>query len=284
MEKRGFAIAFSWIFAIIAGMVIFLFLMNFAYKHIFLSESKTQTVLLTNLESQLDSLSVAEFLDKEIDLNGQFEINFDCSSISTKSSKISTEKIIFSDKKIISNKLKLWTQNWKYPFDTANFYYITSKNFYLFDAPYDLYSKIPSRFNFLIPPDPVPKDAVLIFFRQPSQSELERYKNNQIKIIKDNTIIFYPSQETGFFGDEMLIGAIFAEDYAQYNCLKDKALARLKIVSQVYKQKAETLSRVECQDKYFMIISLLSQFPINPVSIDNADKELERNACTPLFH
>ena len=84
MNKRGFAITFKWIFALIAGLVIFLFLINFAYKHIYLSEKTTSAILLTSLETQLESLSVADFLTQDsLDLGKEFLINFDCNSLSS---------------------------------------------------------------------------------------------------------------------------------------------------------------------------------------------------------
>lgn len=279
---------FKWIFALVAGFVIFLFLINFGYQHIYLSETKTSAVLLNQFENQLESLSIAESLSKEIDLGSVFEINFDCNSISDENGKINTEKIIFSNKKIKAKTFLLWTKLWKYPFGITNFFYLIDKNtnFYFFDAPYELTSQIPPIFPIYSFPDEVPKDAIIIFFNQPTTSQLQEYKDHKIKIIQNNKITFYPGKTTTYYGDEMLIGAIFTDDYNKFECLRNKAIKKLEIISYVYQKKAETLSKYECSDKYLMIINLINNFKTNlqnPESIENADKEIERNGCTTLF-
>ena len=85
----------------------------------------------------------------------------------------------------------------------------------------------------------------------------------------------------------MLLGAIFTEDINKYNCLRNKALNKLKIIATVYQKKAETLSRINCPDKYQMIINLLENFKTNPINqeaIQNTDKLIQENGCTPLFN
>lgn len=282
MEKRGFSALFNWVFGLIAGMIIFLFLINFAYKHIYLSESKTSSIILSEINFQLDSISSAEDLDTSIE--SPKKISFDCGQISLESSKISTEKIIFSDNK--ENNLQVWTKTWYYPFAIENFYYITDKTYYFFSEPYDLYSKIPERFNILAYPDPVPEGSILIFFRQPSQSELLQYKTHKIKIVDNSKVTFYPDKIIDALGEEMLLGAIFTDNFSKFECLKEKAINKLKLVTDVYIKKAQTLSNIKCPDQYNLMISQLNQFkssPINPETIENLDKELERNDCTPLF-
>lgn len=289
MSKRGFALSFYWIFAIIAGFIVFMFLINFAYNHIYLSEKTTSSSILLNLENQIDSLSIAENLDTVINLGKELTLTFDCGSISLDDLKVSTEKIIFSNKVIKSNELLIWTKSWKYPFAIANFYYIMPKSqkFYFFDAPFDLLSNIPESFQIYSYPDEVPKDSILVFFRQPTQQELIDYKSHKIKIIQDNTVTFYPDSILTYYGDEMLLGAIFTDDFNKVKCLNNKALERLNVVSYVYQKKAETLANVGCIEKYNLMISALDNFksnPVNPDIINNQDKELEKNDCTPLFH
>ncbi len=283
MEKRGFAVTFKWIFALIAGLIIFLFLINFAYKHIYLSETKTSILLLTNIETQLDSLSTAEDLDTSINIPEQ--INFNCNSISTGKANIKTNNLIFSNNNI-KNTLHVWTRTWKYPFAITNFFYIADENeiFFLFDKPYDLI--IPKRFNILTFPDEVPKNAILIFFKQPTSQQLQKYNNHKIKIIKNNKVTFYPDKTTEFYGEEMLLAAIFTDDFNKFKCLKDKALKKLEIITSVYQKKAQTLANIQCTDKYLNIISQLEQFKsnLNQELINNLDKNLEENDCTPLFH
>ena len=286
MEKRGVNLTFKWIFALIAGFIIFLFIINFGYNHIYLSESKTSAILVNQFENQLESLSISEFLTKEIDMGNVFEINFDCNSISNKNVELNTEKIIFSDRTIKAKDFLLWTQLWKYPFGITNFYYLIDKNqkFYFFDAPYELTSSIPPTFPIYSFPDKVPEDSTIVFFKQPSPIQLQEYQDHNIKIVKNNKITFYPNKQTDYYGDEMLLGAIFTDNYNKYECLKNKAIKKLNIISYVYQKKAETLSRIGCSDKYLMIMNLLNDFNLqNPEAIQNADEEIERNGSTPLF-
>lgn len=285
MEKRGIAVSFKWIFALIAGMIIFLFIINFAYKHIFISESKTSTILLTNIEAQLDSISFADDFDTILDLNEKFKINLNCNSLQIANIPLKTNKIIFSPKTIESNNLKIWTRTWNYPFTITNFYYITNKDYYFIDPPYELLSQIPESFNIKTYPDTAEEDAEIVFFTKPAQYELEKYKEHKIKIINNNKVTFQ-SKSADYFGDEMLLGAIFTDDIAKYNCLKQRALNKLKIIASVYQKKAQTLSQINCQDKYQLIITLLENFKIelNPEAVQNADLNLQENDCTPLFN
>ena len=181
----------------------------------------------------------------------------------------------------------VWTKTWIYPFPITNFYYITDKNYYFFYPDYNLIQNIPKIFNIKTYPDKVEEDAILIFFEQPTQQELIQYKNHKIKIINNNKVTFYPSKTATYYGDEMFLGAIFTDDITKFNCLKNKALNKLKIIASVYQKKAETLARINCQDKYQMMINLLESFKTNPINseaIQNLDKTIQENGCTPLFN
>src|SRR3990167_4000699 len=93
MNKKGFEISFSWLFSIIAGMSIFLFLVWFAVQ---------QTDLFGNLTAKVavDELDIA--------FTG-FKSN-----------------LVFAPSLMESNEFRLFTAGWNVPFRVTNFIFLNS--------------------------------------------------------------------------------------------------------------------------------------------------------------
>ena len=283
MKKRGFAISFQWIFAIVVGAIIFSFLIRFGYQQISLNTKSTSLELLNNLELQLDALSVSSLLDQEIDIKGGLE--FTCYNIYLDKYKLSTEKIIFSPTKN-KNKLKIWLKSWENPFKITDFYYISNAKIYLFNPP-DL--EIPKIFNVIVDPTKFSKDSVFVFFSQPSLQKLtqaQKYSSN-IKIIDtiNKKITFYPDKTISYIDDNFLYAAIFSKDYETYTCLQKKAIKKLKLIIDLYKEKALFLQK-DFQCPYDEIIPALEQFKTNPAlkhTIIQQNINLKQNDCPELY-
>jgi len=284
MKKRGFAISFQWIFAIIAGVIIFSFLINFGYQQIALNTKSTSLESISNLESQLTTLSTSNLLDTEIETKST--ITFTCNDIILDKNKLSTEKIIFSPAPN-QDKLNIWLKSWNYPFKITDFYYISNDKFYLFNPPT---LEIPARFNVLKNPTTFSKDSLFIFFNQPTQNQVEealKYSKN-IKIIDTTTklITFYPDKTTYYTDDNFLYAAIFSKDYETYICLQQKTLENLKLITDLYKEKAIFLQRDFPTCGYSEIASTLEQFKTNLALKDKIITQnslLKQNDCPELY-
>lgn len=283
--KKGFAISFQWIFAIIAGVIIFSFLINFGYQQIFLGNKATSLELINDLELQLEALSVSDSLDQEINTKVNFE--FTCNDIRLDKYSQITEKIIFSPLEN-KNKLNIWLRTWNYPFKIADFYYISDAKFYLFNPPS---LEIPQRFNIIINPSTFAKNSIFVFFSQPSQEQINealKYSSN-IKIINinDKTVTFIPSKKTALYiDDNFLYAAIFAKDYETFTCLQSKALDKLKIIADLYKEKALFLQKDFTSCPYLLTSSLLEQLKTNLKIKDNIIAQnnlLKQNDCPELY-
>ncbi|MCX6711281.1 MAG: hypothetical protein NTZ02_04310 [Candidatus Woesearchaeota archaeon] len=207
----------NWIFILIAGAV-FLFIV---FKAINFQRASAELSASVALKSSFDA-AVASSMTQE-DFSGQIDvgktgINFSCGSAILKGLNPSDLGAAFAPGGISSDsgKVIIKSEQWKFPLRISG------------DNPSDLADEISGRKG---------KDIRLVFFGQEPTSNL--LKNASIiKIepkIRDSinygTVTFYSRDgsktSTYYFGDEMLIAAIYSGSIADYECSAAKAFDRL---------------------------------------------------------
>ncbi len=297
--KKGLAVQFKWIFSVVAGAIILIFFIRFAFLQTGMNQNLENREILASLSDQLEAFSIASKSSKEIDIGKEVDIKFSCENLSIEEYSKNMNKIIFA-RDLSGSKLKAVTLSWKYPFKAGNFFYLSddkTKYYFLTSINDNRYKSFPDIFdkvaitNLGMIND---KDSVVVVFSNPgSIGELSRV----IYIDEaNNRVMFYKEEKDSFyFGDELMYGAILTADYEEYKCLLGKAVDRLKNIAYIYRDKASKLQvkakSNECRTLYSSIYSYINGFNFNDMTrlkefnskLDEQNRELNRNDCATLF-
>ena len=316
--KRGISdTVFKWFFGAIAGALILIFFIRFAYQHISLSEKLNIREIIEGLDDQLEGFSITESSSKVIPFNRELDLKFVCESFGGGDYLKKTKRIIFASRDLRGDSLSAWTERWKFPFDIVNFYYLSNKDtryLLIYDDRYGNFVKnkleFPRMFNLQkmhfkefdinkIKSESSGLDQVnLVFFRKIENPDAIKKSLkmdiNLIEVNVDAKNIRINDKESFYLNDEMLEGAIIGSE--NYECLLNKILERLSLVSEVYLQKASMLKlkthEPDCENLYTQIILNLGSLKTSRdkddlISIKDALEEqnrmLDRNGCIELF-
>ena len=246
MSKRGFAVMFDWMFSIVAGVLIFSFLIYFAVQNTDLFGKVTARVVSEELDILFSGYETTQ-TKSVLDFDKNVKLDFSCDKINKRQRFMINDregknlwgKIIFSPKSVESDKINVATASWNVPFRVANFVYI-------WDKKYNLLGDVPS----------------VDVFSDRNLKNSDGEKVNFIKSVNENFKCIYASVKTiyydvndgyyrgyicfkgkdddptKFFGEAMMIGAILSEDKKDFDCVKSIAINRLKLVNEVYEKKA----------------------------------------------
>ena len=297
--KRGQGEQFNWIFILVAGSVILGFFTMFAFRYINLQENKEDVRNIINLGGLLNTLEKLQVGDKgySIDSNNpgeglrfgrDIDINYEClgdkSSLFIGSGEFANyelqDEILFI-KSQKTNALDAWIVPWRFPFHVTNLIYLASpknKFYAVYDSGSEEYVnniEFGDSFDFntvnLRNLD-VQDNSKYVFFtsRIPDGNEIENYKENfpssdfVFVDLKNNQMFFYDNDWQGpvqYYGDELMLGAFFSDSLDSYSCNIDKAMKKLKGVSQIYIGKASILSSLNNKEcNYAMLSNQLSNF------------------------
>lgn len=322
MNKKAFSSQlFNWIFVVVAGSLILLFFVRFAFQQTQIFGEKGSVELISSLEDQLEAFSISEKSSKLVSLGYNTDLEIDCERIVNENIPKRTNLIIFSPSKLSGKSISAWTRSWEFPYQISNVFYLTNENSrYLLVYDKDSFEKVsnfnfPSSFNLQkINLDNLNLDDLaantknlqnlnLIYFtkiQRPTEIFNKFSKNiNLVEInLKDNEIKIFKKDGTVtysyFLEESILFGAIFGPE--NFNCIKDKALAKLNLVTEVYSQKASYLSLKTtnqlCKAKYYEISNTLDTFKgadSKQILYDLKDKiktqnkGLEKNACSQIY-
>src|SRR3989344_2527074 len=155
MKKGEISFAFKYILVLVAGSIILLFFVRFAFMHAKTSENIGSVKGVTSLNDNLDAFAISPNADTTINLGYDADFKFDCGNIVAGNSQpIRSNKIIFSPKELKGKQIDAWTLAWRFPFKVGNFYYLNNdKNkIYVGGNNYNILNpvstdRIPERFD-----------------------------------------------------------------------------------------------------------------------------------------
>ena len=316
--KKGMSEIFKYILVLVAGITILMFFISFGVNVSKTLKGVTASDVRETLNDYFNALSSAENLVTTADINSKAYVNYPgCGYIGinidgTESSSVEYNHIIFSPS-ILNKKLYVWTLEWKYPFNAANFFYLIDPSTKIFFVGNDkaidgIMKGMDNRFGVekkaLISQDFIKeqssryKNVIIVFFGQPAiQSGLANVKTRSIQAISCNEkdddeecrgTVDFNGKQMFFAGKAMLYGAIFADDLKNYECGFNLAAKRLKLVSSVYDKKRLLLSRLrpECGKYSFGMnfdATSLEAMHSSMLGLKQSNKELSGDECTKLF-
>lgn len=291
MEKRGLATQFNFIFILVAGAIILIFFVGFAIKYKGLQEDRNEIEVLKGIDNSLYALQSSSLLTTK-EINIPIKTKFDCENIIISDKILKTNKFIFSPTEL-NKQTFIWYQPFELPFRVTDFYYIFPKNqkFYLI---YDsntksfvdyILEKIPStlklNFEAIQPNQILNKKGKFIYFT--NQGDLQIYPDQDFNY---GTIKF-KDKTSEYYGLPMLFGAIIAEDFDTYNCLKDNIIKETQNSYNLYKKKIQILKQDSSLShcNYDQISSLLNtdNLQLNSKLLKENNEDLSGQGCVPVF-
>ena len=233
MYKKG-EIQFYWIFVVIAGVAIFIFLVNFGLKFKELQEEKTAVKILNQLDETFSSLQGSQFKTSS-SLNIPVSLNVQCDTLSVNGKSKNTDNLIFSPK-VLQGSVLIGFNSYKMPFKIANFFYIIRKSdtySFVYDRNNekevkDIAKNFKSYFPDNVEVTDNPRNKIKIYFKQDKNAD----------IYADSGKVFYnDGKSLDYYNEAMLYGAIISKD----ECLFNKVDEEKKKVIEVYKNKVSSL-------------------------------------------
>jgi hypothetical protein len=240
LNKKGFAISFNWIFSLVAGVIIFSFLIFFAVQNTDLFGRLTAKVVAEEFDILLSGYETGE-TESELNFGKEINLQFLCKDkrqnfiVNGREGKGVRGKIIFSPKEIKSNKVNIATRSWDIPFRAANFVYI-------WDNKYDIQEKVETGSSLV---DAIKGKGERIVIDQffggsgcPNSGDKTIYYDDESG---DGYVCFKDGLRVDFFGEAMMLGAIFNDDKETFECISNIAQDRIKIMHEVYGNKINNL-------------------------------------------
>ena len=272
-KKNAFTIQFSWIFVLIVGFFILLFVVSTISKQKSSSESDIDVEIMKNVDSILTSAEYSPNTFKIINIpETEFirvcEANYSAYSINKQIQRM--EQTVFSmPERIKSKKLYTWAKEYIMPMKITNILYVTSpQHMYVFvnntgdDLIEHIYDDFPKNItNEVIELDDMRTypnrnyDSYTFIIINSSDFNKNKFPTN-LKVKKDSNILlvnyegnsrakgkitFYKylnndwSDSSGEFIDQsMLYAAIFAGTASGYKCNVDKLFDKSKNIYSIY--------------------------------------------------
>ncbi len=278
LNKKGdVSQPFTYLFAIIAGSLILIFILWFAQGHLKIEKSKSSQEAAFYFDETLLLLSAAEDIYNQEMTKNPLKMNYEisCGNLVVENSKpAKLNSIVFSPKKLNSKQLAVYSKSVLFPFKITNIFIISenSKRYlFVFDDSTknlvesfksDIRVKLPSIFNFqlisrqnlLSNLNDLAKQQItrLVLFTKLSQQDITKisqklpdldilsvdYQDGQGSL---KFISKTSSKDSNFFSLPLLYAAIFSESQETYECSKELLLKKLKLLSKLYNQKASLL-------------------------------------------
>ena len=272
-NKRGVAVVFDWIFSIVAGVLVFSFLIYFAVQHTDLFGKVTARVVAEELDVLFSGYETAQ-VKAILDFGRRTELEFDCDNgvqhfkINGRDGKTFWDKIVFSPDLVEGEKIDVATFSWNVPFRAANFIYLWDRRYEFEDAPIN--------FDFF-EPQKIKNKVEKVKFSKPVNSNF-----NCDFAEKDTKTIYYDIKEgeyqgyvcfngkddtpVKFFGEAMMMGAIVT-DKDNFICAKELINKKLEIMKRVFENKKNNLvtSNKFCNEDYSIIVGRI------PTKVDQLD-------------
>ena len=290
MNKRGFEISFSWLFSIIAGMSIFLFLVWFAVQQTDLFGNLTAKVAVDELDIAFTGFK-SNLVGSKLEFGKEIELEFKCDPTTLDEERMFVNgiagkklkgNIVFAPSLMESNEFRLFTAGWNVPFRVTNFIFLNSnKNLLNLNDMSEDFGDIPGIFN-----DGTNSVPFQIFQRILSESE---------SCPAEKTIYYQIDPDTGeafgticingnsrsYYGTAFVYAAIFA-DSKNFVCIYDNAIEKFNVMKEIYLEK---LNGIEgCPLEKSNIRNALSQFDVSQIKIiEDSNNDLLRKGCEGLY-
>lgn len=265
INKRGVAMSFNWIFAILAGGFILFLAVFSAGKFIRTSEQSLYTETAASLISLFDPLEtgLASGKAQEIGFKKQSKIFFDCQedfgsfgrqtisfseqtfgeSYGERGQRVSIiNKYIFAENIIEGNDVYVFSKPFFMPFKVTDLTMVTSQDqqYCFYDSPEYIKESLEglNMKNIIFMNSTSKCEGVDVCFGSSKTSCEVKVLDDQGYLIKDGKRVYY----TG----DLIYGAIFS-DPEIYECNVKRIKIKFDELAKIYLDKIEIIERKECE-------------------------------------
>jgi len=251
-NKRGIGITFNWVFAVIAGAIIFMFFVGFAAENMDLFGKLTAMRVSEELNTAFSGLKTT-LVSTSISFDRDINLEFKCIDgkkekliVGWRSGRNLYDNLVFSPEEMEGSEFLLMTKSWKVPYRVDNFIFISdNRNYCLEDPPADFGKDLPDDFKGLLNNDDDCEGKKIIFNLNLNPCDTFNKEEININYKEDSVGNFYGTicgknedrtwGPLNFYGDAMIYAAIFGD---QFSCLYPLIEEKLRIMSDVYVNKA----------------------------------------------
>lgn len=308
INHKGYELGLKAIFTSIAGALILIFFIKFAYDQQAFQETVNTGTTLNDFNDYLDALSISSSTSKAITLPEETTIDYTCDTISINNYQKKDHKIIYAEP-MTTKTINTWAKDWEYPYRITSFYYLDNNRRYLLiynDASknYVTNLNLPSIFNhqkqhintFLpqrINQEQQGKPITLIFFTPNIPPGTQQLQNtNIIRVDTDNEEVIINNNRYPYYGEAMMLGAMTGPN--TYECNQEAAITRLQEVTSIYRQKTQLLqlkTTDTCRNILNQAQQTLSTYETTSLqalsnlkqSLEEQNKELIKHDCPTIY-
>jgi len=280
-NKRGqIEIPFTWLFAIIVGIVIVFIaiysssrLVDVGQKTTNVQTGKEIQVLLNPLETSFQSAQTTSItIPSETRINNKCEdfenfgrqgIQLDQKNLgkwsNTETSTWTNNRYIFSDNITEGKKFYIFSKQFNFPFKIADLIYLTSANEeYCFkDAPQEIIEEISILKQENLYFENCPQESITVCFESGPCNISVDYSRGYVK--KGTDFLYFAGLDDD--STALMYAAIFS-DKSIYECQIKRLSVRLKTLSKLYLDKEDYLSEKGCETNLQSDLIDLSQAEI----------------------
>lgn len=305
MRRGQLDVQFNWIFVLIAGAVILGLFFKVAYTQRQVSQDKAAIRLQHDFDAITSAALQSKDTIQAIPLS-KMGLVFNCDATCACDMMFGRFALSFQDRSIFApqsvqgTEARLWVLDWKVPFRVTNFLYVTNDltKYYIVGSASD---PVVARLMAIIP-DEVNIEAVgsmeaarnegydnavfvTLSAAVPSPQVVARFKGADIRVVqvaenpgtagigtvtinraRKGKFKMEDAVKSGYAGDELLLGAIFAQDGAAYKCNARTAFMRLLGVALVYTERATSLQASHVGDSCAPIYTQIVE-PQGPLAV-----------------
>jgi len=268
-NKRGIAMPFNWIFAIIAGVVILFLAIYGISRYISTSEYQISTETAAKLAGLLEPMGTGLASGKSYVINFKKDTRtyYDCSDAGVwgkntiafsektfggwgeKGGKINTKKYVFADEIIEGKQLNLFSKPFKMPFKIDDIIVISGRDYCFYQAPNEIKDEVQGLGieNIYFSDDLKNCSGVKVCFGSNAGCDISVYgmcegyncenKYDYGKIIKKGKSLYY---------DSSLIYAAIMSSPEIYECNLKRLMKRFVELSDVYIDKIKIIKMKGC--------------------------------------
>ncbi len=333
-------VVFNWVFVLIAGAVIMMFFFNIINAQTKITEKELEMRILKDMEDLLIGKSVSTDTSSTVQISNKHFV-YDCaepcsdligcdSSLSLKSSEASIDfntQPLFSIRNLQATELISFASSWDIPFHAANFLYLAVPGEKIvFPANCnglcgEVYSMIPQRY----------KDSRIVTQIEPTSFNFVRHvffkigectsENKPHEICINQSGLFFfnngrPDKTVNFpdgfpyFVKDSILGAIFSEDAALFECNMKKAFFKSRLTSKVLVGKTnyfidyysnddwgnvvrgtycksdletEILPNLDAFDTFYSNLIDTDELQNSKFILENTNRKLARKSCATIY-
>jgi len=257
INKKG--MEFSWIFAVIIGIVILFLAFYFVGSKITRQDTQEATGTVNSLDILFNPFSylgaMGAVTSKPIGLSKESSFTFDCDSVDLGSNTISLDtgvsravydKYIFADN-FRAKTIQTLSKSFEMPWRIADLIYVFTGDYCFVNVPLDLENELSKlEINNLQIAESLSEcqeNSTIVCFGSSCQIKVVSTSGNYYQGYVEKN-----GEDLYFSGDNyaLLLGAIFSRDKAYYDCNVQRLAYRLGLEIQVYEKKKEELIQDGC--------------------------------------